>query len=274
MQQLESGKVWGLWWLGEPLLSLAGVHVVSVLWLFVKSPAPSPCTVRGLCWYQGMCHTGSNVTREKVLHRHGVWEPGRQTSGRDQGLCLWARNDNKGWEMLAIFERRREFLSLFVIPGLKLTDCSSLSSPLRVSPEYHCQSAAACFPYLSKSGQKYPPLNICQTQTPAVTSVSSVPSGATDNWGCGEQLWPCIGWWWPGGWPLTNIYNIVKISVTAPQTTAATYQPTIFTAESSWNSPQSWLIQIHIYYISFWCSIKVSSILLLYHSLFIVSELY
>ena len=124
-------------------------------------------------------------------------------------LCLWARNDNKGWEMLAIFEPRIEILSLFVMPGLKLTDCSSLSSPLRVSPEYHCQSAAACFPYLSKSGQKYPPLNICQTQTPAVTSVSSVPSGATDNWGCGEQLWPCIGWWWPGGdhWPTSTILS-------------------------------------------------------------------
>ena len=39
-------------------------------------------------------------------------------------LCLWARNDNKGWEMQAIlFEPRIEFLSLFVIPGLKLTDC-------------------------------------------------------------------------------------------------------------------------------------------------------
>ena len=68
------------------------------------------------------------------------------------------------------------------------------------------------------------------------------PALGTLYWqlGCGEQLWPYIGWWWPGGWPLTNIYNIVKISVTAPQTTTATSQPTIFTAaRSSWNAPQS-----------------------------------
>ena len=86
--------------------------------------------------------------------------------------------------MLAIFELRIEFLSLFVISGLKLTDCSSLPSPLRVSPEYYCQSAAACFPYLSKSGPKYPALSICQTQDPAVTSVSSVQHWGlyTDNW--------------------------------------------------------------------------------------------
>ena len=52
-------------------------------------------TVPRLCWYQGMYHTGSNVTREKVLHRLGVWEPGRQTSGRDHAFEL---SDNKGWE--------------------------------------------------------------------------------------------------------------------------------------------------------------------------------
>ncbi len=119
--------------------------------------------------YQGMCHlchTGSDVTREKVLQTLGVRT--RQTNQGGARPSAHSVSVSSQWqyrgEILAIFELRIEFLSLFVISGLKLTDCSSLPSPLRVSPEYHCQSAAACFPYLSKSGPKYPALSICQTR--------------------------------------------------------------------------------------------------------------
>ena len=253
MQQLESGKVWGLWWLGEALLPLAGVHVTCCVCVVIICQISSPLSphsaqavlVSGNVSHRVKCDSGESSAQTRGVRT-------RQTNLRaGPCLCLWARNDNKDERNAGNIWAENRVSVTVCYSRFKTDRLLSLSSPLRVSPEYHCQSAAACFPYLSKSGQKYPPLNICQTQTPAVTSVSSVPSGATDNWGCGEQLWPCIGWWWPGGWPLTNIYNIVKISVTAPQTTAATYQPTIFTAGRSWNSPQSWLIQIHI---STWCS--------------------
>ena len=152
----------GDWW--PPL---AGVCVCVASVVIICHICPS--LLCSLWWYQGMCHTGSNVTQGRKLCRPGVWEHGRQTrAGPGKLRGLWARNDNNlsPWRNAGNIWARIEFLSLFVISGLKLTDCSSLSGPLRVSPEYHCQSAAACFPYLSKSGQKYLSLNICQTADP------------------------------------------------------------------------------------------------------------
>ena len=202
-----------------PLVTpLAGVCVVSAVVIICQSPLCSALCIRECvtCVTPGQMSQGRKSADSGCENQAD--KPGRSQAQCPPCVCL-----------LAMTIPRRDSGNIWAANRVSVTVCyfRFKTDRLLVTPEstesFSRVSLSKCgrlFPVFIQIRPKISGAQYLSDSRPGCDKRVQCPALGTLYWqlgmghmGCGDQLWPYIGWWWPGGdhWPTFTILSRYRL---------------------------------------------------------------